>query len=272
MIDKELQDHVWNHCLPKEFREAVKRVANNFSRRTSGILGRERTLAETFLNEFIDLFGRHNLTSDAEGEEMLTVSRKRVQGLYTLYQTYKQEERPIVEDGYYDGEMNALKMLFGSKCLPDESNLSEKLTSSESKPAEPKLNRGQKCKIIGGKGTKGLIGQIVTLTSFVPEENAWAVMLPDMNFIYLTESDLEPHTEPKEKNHIAQDLEMVDNIIKDGFAKERRLNIAAKMLQALVCAPVISGVDPNPPAEQLAQTAFRLADALIAECEEGGMK
>lgn len=44
-----------------------------------------------------------------------------------------------------------------------------------------------------------------------------------------------------------------------------RLTIAARMMQALISAPLIPGVDPNPPAEYLAQTAFRLTDALIAE-------
>ena len=61
-----------------------------------------------------------------------------------------------------------------------------------------------------------------------------------------------------------------DNILKDVFSKERRLNIGVQMMQALVCAPPSPGVDPNPPAENLAKTAFRLADALIAEAEKGG--
>ena len=125
MIDKGLQDHVWNHCLPKEFREAVKRVANIFSRRTSGILGRERTLAETFLNEFIDLFGRHNLTSDAEGEEMLMVSRKKVQEMYADFDaisTAPHRPTDYIENvyEYADGVTIALDYLFGSKCLPDD--------------------------------------------------------------------------------------------------------------------------------------------------------
>jgi hypothetical protein len=67
------------------------------------------------------------------------------------------------------------------------------------------------------------------------------------------------------KQEIANHNRHFDNILKDGFRNERRLNIAAQMMQALVCAPLIPGVDPNPPAEYLAQTALRLADALIAE-------
>ena len=47
-----------------------------------------------------------------------------------------------------------------------------------------------------------------------------------------------------------------------------RLTIAAQMMQGLICAPLVPGIDPNPPAEYLAQAAFRLADALIAEAEK----
>lgn len=264
----------------------------------------------------------HNLTSDAKGEEMLTVPRKRVMEIYnhcngggaqaiedifgkltydmnndaiitpldkfkglphlnekqkvitdyegyapTLYPyedkwfvSWISSEGDSILDFQAESPEKAIELaynhLFGSKCLPDEKqevtqfkfkvgdkvvyhpfksnsfynaevleirdkedkpyllhledaenlwaysievqSIVETYPDKEPKPAEPKLDRGQKCKIIGGNGTKGLIGQIVTLTSFVTEENAWAAMLPDMSFIYLTESDLEPYTDTEE--------------------------------------------------------------------------
>lgn len=60
---------------------------------------------------------QHNLTSDAEGEEMLTVSRKRVQEIYSY------NEEILSQDPTHRGAIllkKKLSGLFGSKCLPDE--------------------------------------------------------------------------------------------------------------------------------------------------------
>lgn len=74
------------------------------------------------------------------------------------------------------------------------------------------------------------------------------------------------------KGYVVDPAKQFDAILKDGFSKERRLTIAAQMMQGLICAPLVPGITPNPPAEYLAQKAFRLADALIAEAEKGGDK
>lgn len=118
----ELQNKVWS-ILPKEFKEEVKGIyPNAVVRHPCGY------------NHKIDLlkylFGYHNLTSDAEEEEMLTVPRM------AIIQAYKKccDKRVTKYDlGYAD----CLYNLFGSKCLPDESNMSESLTCSEPKPSEP---------------------------------------------------------------------------------------------------------------------------------------
>lgn len=67
-MTKELQDHVWS-ILPKEFKLEVKKEY------------RKGYVCET-LTMLITLFGRHNLTSDAEGEEILTVPRKDIVELF----------------------------------------------------------------------------------------------------------------------------------------------------------------------------------------------
>lgn len=115
-MTKELQDLAWN-CLPKEFKEEVKKLAQYYSRHVSALFGTERQRADKFYREFVSLFGKHNLTSDAEGEEMLTVSRKQVQEMY-----YYNEEI-LSQDPDHSGAIllkKKLTDLFGAKCLPDE--------------------------------------------------------------------------------------------------------------------------------------------------------
>ena len=70
----ELQNKVWS-ILPKEFKEEVKEIYSNAI--TYHPCGYNH---KTDLLKY--LFGRHNLTSDEEGEEMLTVSRKEVRSIY----------------------------------------------------------------------------------------------------------------------------------------------------------------------------------------------
>ena len=71
-----------------------------------------------------NVFGLDNLTSDAEGDEMLQISRKEVQ---KHYQSMKNQ--PLIKGNYQSGYQTAIYHLFGSKCLPDE----------EVKLAEPEL-------------------------------------------------------------------------------------------------------------------------------------
>lgn len=84
------------------------------------------------------IFGKHNLTSDADGEEMLTVSRKEVQRLFDSCNRHK---RKRLLDGdsidYFDGEINILTILFGSKCLSNNDANEVNFASKEPKPAEP---------------------------------------------------------------------------------------------------------------------------------------
>lgn len=276
-MTKELIDLAWS-CLPKEFKEEAKYEWQHTD---------DGSYAEEVL---VRLFGEHNLTSDAKGEEMLTVPRKKVQEMYAA------NDRLIAE--FIGSEIakdaaiinNMLRHLFGSKCLPDEkmddtkeSNVDSSrnnVDSLEPKPAEPKLRRGSfayhdnvKVRITKIKAN----GDVIAYTK-------------DGYRLIGRECDFEPYTEPAEeaspnvnssdididelvaKGCVPDPAKQFDNILKDSFSKERRLTIAAQMMQGLICAPLVPGVDPNPPAEQLAQTAFRLADALIKEAKKGGSK
>jgi hypothetical protein len=242
-MNGELIDSAWR-VLPNEFKEEVKK-------RYKGCLFTANRYAKVEADLLEEFFGLHNLTSDAEGEEMLTISRKEVQEQYRMYRNMGMIKR-----------LDTLINLFGSKCLPDEaaSESASKVANEEPRPAEPKFKVGDKVRY------QDFIGTVYQI-----EESDYIIRnLARGDLIgWIKESDLAPYTEPKE-DHIVQDHEIVDRIIKDGFLGELRLNIAAQMMQGLICAPLIPGCNPNPPAEQLAQTAFRLADAFIAEAEKGG--
>lgn len=268
---KELQDIAWN-CLPKEFKEEVKAMYN-----------------KPFLNDLdfgyksalLNLFG-HNLTSDAEGEEMLTVPRKKVQEFYVKCKEVTKNPYSYPDYSHESAlsRMALLDILFGPKCLPDNvDSLDSNIDSSEPKPAEPKFNLGDKVRY----RCDGKIHEVKAKTG--KYHYALSGLGHDAHEKYL-----EPYTESAEeaspnvnssdididelvaKGCVPDPAKQFDNILKDSFSKERRLTIAAQMMQGLICAPLVPGVDPNPPAEYLAQTAFRLADALIAEAAKGGDK
>ena len=131
-MTKELQDHAWS-ILPKEFKEEVKYEYNKTKTKK---IKKECDLG--FLNAHEGMFGVHNLTSDAEGEEMLTVSRKRVQEIYSY------NEEILSQDQTHSGAIllkRKLTDLFGSKCLPYETKNGAKDRAKEPKPAEPKEDK-----------------------------------------------------------------------------------------------------------------------------------
>lgn len=145
-MTKELQDHVWS-ILPKEFKLEVKKEY------------RKGYVCET-LTMLITLFGRHNLTSDAEGEEMLTVEKGKVQFMFDGLDSTRVNDE--YDRGYKAGKEFILHGLFGPKCLPDNVESSEPnvdslpqnptencdnkshISADCNKPAEPKFKVGDK--------------------------------------------------------------------------------------------------------------------------------
>lgn len=122
-MTKELQDLAWS-VLPKEFKEEVKEIYDS-GIKMMDIRPSESQVYANKLSTLEGIFGYHNLTSDAEGEdEMLCVSRKRVQEVYDRYAHYV---------GF---KLQPLLDLFGSKCLPGELT-EDNFGKSEPKPAEP---------------------------------------------------------------------------------------------------------------------------------------
>lgn len=196
-MNKELIDHVWKHCLPKEFREEVKKewqTANN----------EERLPHDAFLRGCYStmalLFGYHNLTSDADGEEMLTVPRSKVQEVYkTSKEIVNNEQYGTCQYSMHTQIMCVLENLFGSKCLPDEPS---KLQAScwqvnednfaKTGPKAFKYKVGQKV-ILHFYG-----GEVSIITEAFNDGGVWnkykVKMLPTRVW---NENELDPYEEPK---------------------------------------------------------------------------
>lgn len=146
-MDKETQRIAWS-CLPKEFKEGVKRQYQ---------IACDCNWHEVQCTlEY--LFGEHNLTSDAEGEEEL---QERLWNMLTpKLQTYCYNMGHTSHDGNVE---DVLTHLFGSKCLPDEVSevkrtLSENL--SEPKPVEPEeeIRKSRTSPEDGGSWHASMIG------------------------------------------------------------------------------------------------------------------
>lgn len=189
--------------------------------------------------------------------------------------------------------------LFGSKCLPDNVDSSEPnvdslhdnvdslpqnptencdnkshISADCNKPAEPKFKIGDKVRY----RPSGEVYEVEGKTG--RQHYALKGWLTD-----IVESDLEPYTEPTEnlKPSNSGELEsqqtctQFDNIVKGGFLKERRLNIAAMAMQGILCNKEIFNKALQAGEETLAgddisyravaKASFAFADALIAEAK-----
>lgn len=277
-MDKELINRAWR-ILPAEFKRVVKAHYVGLNAAYKAYLSKDSLTNEecdrcNAMREKIVLynmyFGHHNLTSDAEGEEMLTVPRKKVLYMYDF------NEDILICDPTHNGAKllkAKLQELFGSKCLPDEAcNVaSSDVAGSKPKPAEPKFKRCKK--VITPSGEVCIIED----THF---ENGCWLCLVGAPARWIPESDLEPYTEPKENVNLSQDSancdKEFDDILKDSFSKERRLNIAVQMVKAITQCPEIieriASAEADSLLDDIVDDALHLTDRLISKCEKGGFK
>lgn len=201
---------------------------------------------------FCDAFDRAytlgKLEKDPEGEEMLTVSRKRVQ------KAYNECDRYFCFEGM-------LEDLFGSKCLPDK----------EPKPAEPKFKVGDKVRILSLHGSPTPDNGVVDVIAHINKGNRKQMYYLENHYhcaFGFSESDLEPYTEPKkESRNLSQETancdKQFDNILKDSFRNERRLNIAAMAMQGILSNQHMRYLNPV----AIADYALAYADVLIKQSE-----
>lgn len=133
-------DFKYNSMTQPEYEQKKRECWEEFMRSTDKII----TPRDAFSFAFNHAYALGKQEKDAEGEEMLIVSRKEVQEAYKeracASACYNKWEEEYLK---YNSEMALLKSLFGSKCLPDEAcNVaSSDVASSKPKPAEPKFTK-----------------------------------------------------------------------------------------------------------------------------------
>lgn len=244
---------------------------------------------------------------NAEGEEILTVSRKRVQEMYTHYDAISSDpDRPkdYIESiyEYADGVTIALDDLFGSKCRPDEEPSSQNspencdngnhISNVCDKLAEPKFKAGDE--VVWDK-------RIIAKVDKILNDGDYIIYSRVGNRHTVHESDLEPYTEPKAGYlHVDGELETsastftdkfqsqsksqsrnysqnivncdkeFDNILKGSFREHNRLNVAAVAMAGILANPNLTNGCGYIEAyrEYIATQALYCADELIAECEK----
>lgn len=279
----------------EEIEKAAKKYAAEVDKNVRDLYGIENlpvslTFGECAAESFREgvSFALGKQEKDVVGEEMLTVPRKKVLYMYDF------NEDILICDPTHNGAKllkAKLQELFGSKCLPDEAcNVaSSDVASSKPKPTEPKFKRCKK--VITPSGEVCIIED----THF--ENGCWLCLVGDPAR-WIPESDLEPYTEPdtshetpvceshsgntsqKEVNmnsncNLLKDCDkQFDNILKDSFSKERRLNIAVQMVKAITQCPEIieriASAEADSLLDDIVDDALHLTDRLISKCEKGG--
>ena len=246
-MNKTLQDNVWS-ILPKEFKDEVKRM---YKIADSDV---DQMIATIMLE---NVFGLHNLTSDAEGEEeLLTVQRSKVIDIFTQNTILLSQGHSEYLSGYYNGKCHVLKDLFGSKCLPDETC---NVASKEPNPAEEyDVFNDPEPKCLHFKDGKCAHPAVAHL------ENGKLVKGADCDVSSCEDVEYEP--KPSELKEEAD--EHFDTIVKGGFRNERRLNIATQITASIYANDEIASRFES--IEALVRKALDIAGTLIAECEKGG--
>lgn len=272
-MDKELIDKAWA-CLPREFREEVKKLAQYYSRHVSALFGMERQRADKFYREFVSLFGHHNLTSDAEGEAMLMCDKSKVQEAYkTSKDIVNNEQYGTRQYSIHTQIMCVLENLFGSKCLPDE------LNEDNFAKSEPKFKYG-----IGQKVKSVCADEVLTIKEHcgrVGNDNVYKVE----EYAYTwNECELRPYTEPAEPTCTrtctddcpSQTVNLSKETANCDKCNGLRLHIAAMAMQGILGnadrMKSYERIAMSEPYEDLpavvARNAVRYANALIAECSK----
>ena len=122
-MDIELIDRAWA-CLPREFKEKVKKkyarcvkIDEDDNSTLPAYAVKSATSRKALLEK---LFGHHNLTSDAEGEEALICEKSKVQRAYnTSREIVKAENPDSLMYSIHTQIMCVLESIFGSECIPD---------------------------------------------------------------------------------------------------------------------------------------------------------
>lgn len=241
-MKKELQDLAWS-VLPKGFKETVKNRYKN----------------ALHFNEYAhecvvlrDLFGEHNLTSDEEEEEMLTVKAKVVRDMYAANE--RLADFPDNETVLISNHINhVLRQLFGSKCVPDEedTNVLEPNCAhfSDGKCAHPAAYH-----LKNGKLVKGADCDVSSCE--------------DVEYVSKGAPLSQNPAENCDNVHIYDFGKQLNDIIRDR-SRHNRLLIAAMAMQGIL-TPTTMGIGGQPSPEVAAKIALKYADALMGAADKGG--
>ena len=205
-MENKIQDLAWA-CLPKEVREEARMLYK--TQRYDARYALER------------LYGCHNLTSDTEPEEMLTVKRKKVQDKYSQLASYvanKRNPRDNREEALR--EITLLKNLFGGKCLPDkelEHRLEQTVQESVQVEPKPKFKVGDKVVICSKPYDIKWDGIVKTIKSVELNEDGefvysfydYSYNIVEDTFPHLIPYTEEPETKSKEAKE-TQNLSLSD--------------------------------------------------------------
>lgn len=212
-----------------------------------------------YKSALLNLFG-HNLTSDAEGEELLTVSAITVREMYAANERIKNDASDNELGRTSDHINHVLRCLFGSKCLPDV----------EPKPAEPKFKVGDKVRIScafssGEIWDSVLNGRVATIVGCYRESNNWIYCFkePIRDF---AEFWLEPCSEQETLHSQSSETECYIAVPVPKM-DEQRLYIATHITAAIYANYDVAKCFES--IEAIVQKAVETADALIAGCKKG---
>ena len=156
----------------------------------------------------------------------------------------------------YNHKTDLLKYLFGHHNLTSDAEEEETLICEKSK-VQRAYNTSRE--IVKAENPDSLMYSMHTQIMCVLESIFGSECLPDK----LNEDNF-AKSEPQLAEQKEEADKQFDNILKDSFRNERRLNIAAQILSGIVAS--------GKPCRQPVKCALELTDALVAECKKGGIK
>lgn len=191
---------------------------------------------------------KQEIKQETDAEDILCVSREKVKEAFDTAKkiaTSKMSSKML--SGAADMVCKTLDILFGSKCLPDEEQIAENANCSnvDSLSQNPPENCN-KANHISTDDSKP-----AETTDFGREVN------------FPTKSNI------AEKRNLSKDCDkQLDSILTGSFLKERRLNVATRVLCGMMADPISSNIQGKP-TPVIVKWAYQIADALIAEAEKG---
>lgn len=173
---------------------------------------------------------------------------------------------------YLRGRLRILREIFGIHNLTSDN---EKI--SEPKPSEPRFKVGDKVVVSYclEHDKIGRIQEVLYDGCYDVDYGGGCTGHP------IIEGRLEPYTEPEEESrNLSQETaicdKQFDNILKDSFRSERRLNIATQILSSILSNQrMLNNLAHGETTVEdvvkcVINATMMYTDALIAECEEGG--